>query len=246
MPRTRYIEDRLNKPSETPSTLTALRRETFARTSILASLTPEERQQLAALAVEKRFDAGQILFYEGDPCEGLWVVGDGSVKISKMSPTGREVMLTVIGAPESVAEIPLFDDGPYPATVSAIGPLVAFFLHKQEFRRFCEAHPQVPIKVLAVAGRRLRQLVQLVEMITFGSVRQRLAQILLQAAQEQGPNEITVGLTHEELAARLGTVREVVSRNLARFQAEGMLRIVKRQISILDLEALRGEAETEY
>lgn len=242
----RYIDTQLSTPYESPSALSPLRRETFARTSIFVSLSPEERQQIAALAVEKRFDAGATLFYEGDPCEGLWVAAEGAVKISKMSPTGREVMLTVIAAPESVAEIPLFDGGPYPATVTAITPLIAFFLHKDDFRRFCEAHPQVPIKVLAVAGRRLRQLVHLVELITFGSVRQRLAQILLQAAREQGPDQVTVPLTHEELAARLGTVREVVSRNLARFQAEGILRVVKRQISILNMDALQAEAETEY
>ena len=223
-----------------------LRRETFASTSILASLTSDERQQLAALAIEKHISGGQVLFYEGDPCEGLWVIADGAVKISKMSATGREIMLTVISAPESVAEIPLFDGGPYPATVSAIQDVVCFFLHKDDFRRFCEAHSQIPIKVLAVAGRRLRQLVHLVELITFGSVRQRLAQILLQAAEAQGPDLVSVSLTHEELAARLGTVREVVSRNLARFQAEGILRVVKRQIVVLNIEALRAEADTEY
>lgn len=242
----RYIETRLHTPSEPPSTPPSLRRETFARTTLFASLTPGERLQIGALAGERRFEAGEILFYEGDPAEGLWVLGEGSVKISKLSPTGREIMLTVIAAPESVAEIPLFDGGPYPATVTAIGAVTAYFLHKDDFRRFCEQHPQVPLKVLAIAGRRLRQLVQLVEMITFGSVRQRLAQVLLQAAEEHGGEAVHVPLTHEEIAARLGTVREVVSRNLARFQAEGFLRVVKRRVEVLDAAALRREAETEY
>ncbi len=242
----RYIESRLRKPSEPPSASPLLRRETFARTTLFASLTPIERQQIGALAGERRFETGEILFYEGDPADGLWVIGEGAVKIAKLSPAGREIMLTVIAAPESVAEIPLFDGGPYPATVTAIQPVTAFFLHKEDFRRFCESHPQVPLKVLAIAGRRLRQLVQLVEMITFGSVRQRLAQVLLQAAEEQGGDLVHVPLTHEEIAARLGTVREVVSRNLARFQAEGFLRVVKRRVEILNPGALRREAETEY
>lgn len=242
----RYIDNQLPKPSQPPPDASALRRETFTRTTLFASLTHGERLQIGLLARERRFEAGEILFYEGDPAEGLWVIGAGRVKISKLSPTGREIMLTVIAAPESVAEIPLFDGGPYPATVTAIQPVTAFFLHKEEFRRFCEEHPQVPMKVLAIAGRRLRQLVHLVELITFGSVRQRLAQVLLQAAGEQGSGSVEVPLTHEEIAARLGTVREVVSRNLARFQAEGFLRVVKRRVEILDAEALRREAETEY
>jgi CRP/FNR family transcriptional regulator len=101
--------------------------------------------------------------------------------------------------------------------------------------------------VLAVVGKRLRTLVQLIETVTFGSVRQRLARVLLEAAKTDvagAPTEIP--LTHEELASRLGTVREVVSRNLARFQAEGMVKVVKRQIVIADIDALRAEADTEF
>jgi CRP/FNR family transcriptional regulator len=228
------------------SPLNSIRRDTFAKTSIFSALEPEERQKLAELAVEKRYSPGQTLFYEGDACEGLYVIGSGTVKISKMSPSGREIMLAIESAPSSVAEVPLFDDGVNPATVTAIRDCVAFLLHKHDFRRFCEEHPRVPVKMLGVVGRRLRQLVQLIEVITFGSVRQRLARILLEAAQDQGPNGIVVPLTHEELAARLGTVREVVSRNLSRFQAEGMLQVVKRRVSILDAASLRAEAETEY
>jgi CRP/FNR family transcriptional regulator len=89
--------------------------------------------------------------------------------------------------------------------------------------------------------------VQLVETVTFGSVRQRLARVLLQAAEGRTAGEpVEIPLTHEELAARLGTVREVVSRNLSRFQAEGIVKVVKRQILIADYDALRAESETEY
>ncbi len=226
--------------------MNSLRHDTFDKTSLFSILTPEERQQIGAMAVEKTFEAGQTLFYEGEPCEGLYVIGSGVVKISKTSPSGREIMLAQDAAPSSVAEVPLFDDGVYPATVTTLKDTIAFLVRKEDFRRFCAQHPQVPIKVLAVVGRRLRQLVSLIESVTFGSVRQRLARTLLQAAQESGGPAKEVQLTHEELALRLGTVREVVSRNLARFQAEGMIRIVKRQIVIADPAALRSEADTEF
>lgn len=223
--------------------ISSLRQETFDKTSLFNALSPEERQQIGALAVEKSYAAGEVVFYEGDACEGLYVIGAGSVKISKISPSGREIMLAIEQAPASVAEVPLFDNGVYPATVTAVGDCTTFLVRRDDFRRFCASHPEVPIKVLAVVGRRLRQLVGLIESVTFGSVRQRLAQTLLEAARASGGG---IALTHEELAMRLGTVREVVSRNLARFQAEGFIRIVKRQISIADIEALRAEAETEY
>lgn len=222
----------------------SLRQETFRRTPLFSTLPENVRQQLAALAVEKRFDAGETLFHEGDPCEGLFLIGEGTVKISKSSASGREIMLAMESAPSSVAEVPLFDEGVYPATVKATTPVTAFLLRKEDFRRFCLQHPEVALRVFAVLGKRLRQLVSLIEAITFGSVRQRLARILLES-YERGEIE-GAPLTHEELAMRLGTVREVVSRNLARFQAEGMVRVDRRRIEITDPEALRAEAETEF
>ena len=239
----RYSYTRLPVPIPSSSTL---RQETFDKTNLFATLSAEERQQIAALAVEKSYAAGEVLFYEGSPCEGLYVIGSGIVKISKTSGSGREIMLAVETAPSSVAEVPLFDRGDYPATVTALRETVAFLVHKDDFRRFCHQHPEVPVKVLAVVGRRLRQLVSLIEAVTFGSVRQRLARLLLDSAAEAGAGSCVVPLTHEELAMRLGTVREVVSRNLARFQAEGALRIVKRQIEIADPTALKAEADTEF
>jgi CRP/FNR family transcriptional regulator len=240
----RYIETLLNRPLD--SQPGPLRRETFDKTPLFLALTPEERQQIAALAVEKTYQAGETLFFEGTPCEGLHVIGSGKVKILKTSSTGREIMLSIESAPSSIAEVPLFDNGDYPATVVALSDTVTFLVHKGDFQRFCRQHPDVPLKVLAVVGRRLRQLVQVIEAVTFGSVRQRLARTLLQAFEHGPSGAEQLPLTHEELALRLGTVREVVSRNLARFQAEGMIRIVKRQIEIADAAALRSEAETEF
>jgi CRP-like cAMP-binding protein len=246
----RYIGGRLPLPSDPPppdKDLQTIRRETFAQTPLFSALTPEERGQLAAFASPHRFSAGETLFFEGDPCPGLWVIGSGTVKITKTSPAGREIMLAVESAPSSVAEVPLFDGGGYPANVTALRDTLAFLLHKDDFRRFCEEHPQVPLKVLAVVGKRLRALVQLIETVTFGSVRQRLARVLLQAAENHPANEpLEIPITHEELAARLGTVREVVSRNLSRFQAEGLVKVVKRQVVIIDAGALRAEADTEF
>jgi len=140
--------------------------------NLYAWLTPEERGQLASFASPHRFSAGETLFYEGDQCPGLWVIGSGTVKITKTSAAGREIMLAVESAPSSVAEVPLFDGGGYPANVTAIRDTLAFLLHKDDFRRFCEQHPQVPLKVLAVVGKRLRVLVQLIETGTFGKTEQ--------------------------------------------------------------------------
>jgi CRP/FNR family cyclic AMP-dependent transcriptional regulator len=154
-------------------------------------------------------------------------------------------MLAVEKAPSSVAEIPMFDGGPYPATVSAISDVIAYLISKQDFRKVCLQNPEVALKVLAVVGKRLRQLVGVVERVSFGSVRQRLAQMLLDLSRQEARNPFPLALTHQEMASRLGTVREVISRNLSRFQAEGLLCIEKRQVLLSDPTGLKREAETE-
>jgi CRP-like cAMP-binding protein len=142
-----------------------------------------------------------------------------------------------------VAELPLFDGGPYPASVRAVEPVLALFVNKADFHAVCRQFPDVALKILAVVGRRLRHLVGVVESMTFGSVTQRLARLLLDASKQMGSDRFDLPLTHQELASRLGTVREVVSRNLARFRAQGLIRLEDRQVSILDRPGLERECE---
>ncbi len=210
---------------------------------LFASLNETEIQALAQRAVERRFAPEEMLFWEGEPCAGIFLIVQGSVKIFKTSPGGREMMLALDTAPCTVAELPLFDGGPYPASVRAVEPVVALFVNKAEFQQVCRQYPEVALKVLAVVGRRLRHLVGVVEAMTFGSVTQRLARLLLDRSKQAASDEFELPLTHQELASRLGTVREVVSRNLARFRAEGLLRIEGRQVLILDRPGLERESE---
>src|SRR5215510_13946012 len=184
-----------------------------------------------------------MLFWEGEPCAGVFLIVQGSVKIFRTSPGGREVMLAIETAPSSVAELPLFDGGPYPASVQAVEPVVSLFIDKQDFQQVCRQYPDVALKVLAVVGQRLRHLVGLVESMTFGSVTQRLARLLLEAAKGSTAEIFDLPVTHQELASRLGTVREVVSRNLARFRSDGLIRMQGHQIQILNRAKLEQEAE---
>ena len=218
---------------------------TLALVPLFAGLTDPELQALAQRAVERRFASGEVLFWEGEPCAGIFLIVQGSVKIFKTSQGGREMMLSLESAPSTVAELPLFDGGPYPASVRAVEPVTALFVNKADFQQVCRQYPDVALKLLAVVGRRLRHLVGVVETMTFGSVTERLARLLLEASQVAGSDTFDLPLTHQELASRLGTVREVVSRNLARFRAEGLIRIEGRQLHILDRAGLQREAESQ-
>jgi len=217
----------------------------LSQIALFAALSESELQGVAERAVERRFAADDVLFWEGEPCTGIFLILQGSVKIFRTSPGGREVMLSIEAAPATVAELPLFDGGAYPASVRALEPVVTLFINKSDFQQFCRQNPDVALKVLAVVGRRLRHLVGLVESMTFGSIIQRLARMLLDASKAAGSDTFDLPATHQELASRLGTVREVVSRNLGRFRAQGFISIEDRHVHILNRTGLQQESEAQ-
>jgi CRP/FNR family transcriptional regulator len=219
--------------------------DTLKRIPLFASLDPSELNALAERGVEKHYSPNDVLFSEGEDCEGLFVLVKGTIKIYKTSSGGREMTIALEPAPGTVAELPLFDGGPYPASVSAVDEVTVLLLQKRDFYQVCRQYPEVSLKVLAVVGRRLRHLVTTLESVTFGSVRQRLARTLLEFSESAKEQAFALPVTHQELASRLGTVREVVSRNLGRFQIEGLIRISDRQIAITNRVGLEREANTE-
>ncbi len=211
--------------------------------SLFSNLSPEELRLLAAHAVRKSYRQGELLFSEGDACKGLHIIVSGKLRIFKSSASGREQVLAVEGPGGSVAELPVFDGAPYPASVSAAEDAQILFISRNDFRSFCLAHPEVALKMLAVVGARLRRLVGIIEELSFATVRQRLASVLVRLAQSEGKRmgegiEIQLPGTHQELAHQLGTVRELVSRNLMRLQAEGLVQVEARNITVLDLPGL--------
>ncbi|HEY1261968.1 MAG TPA: Crp/Fnr family transcriptional regulator [Terriglobales bacterium] len=221
----------------------------LTRVPIFSGLSQDELAFLTQRAVTRKFSAGETVFAEGDPCSGLYVVESGHVRIFKSSPGGREHVLSIEGPGGSVAELPVFDGGNYPASVAAVDEATLLFVSKQDFQSLCLAHPQVALKVLRVVGARLRRLVGIIEELSFTTVRHRLAAYLVRLAKASGKRasgglEITLPANNQELASQIGTVRELISRNLSRFQAEGMLKIDGRTVTIADLKALESELES--
>ncbi|MFP5209239.1 MAG: Crp/Fnr family transcriptional regulator [Acidobacteriota bacterium] len=219
------------------------------KTALLSSLSPSELHLLAARTVRKLFSTGELLFSEGEPCNGLHIVSRGKVRIFKTSMSGREQVLAVEGPGGSVAELPVFDGGPYPASVIALEDTEIAYISRRDFQAFCMEHPEVALKVLAVVGARLRRLVGIIEELSFTTIRQRLASTLLKLAQTEGKKtprgvEFRLPASHQEMANQLGTVRELISRNLMRLQAEGLLEVDARQVIVKDMNGLAALLET--
>ena len=221
--------------------------ETLRRVQIFADLSDTEILFLAERAVPREFHPGEVIFSEGEPCAGLFVVERGKVRIFKSSASGREQVLAIEGPGSSIAELPVFDGGKYPASTGAVDNARLLFISKQDFYSLGLVHPQVALKVLKVVGSRLRRLVGIIEELSFTTVRARLISYLLRQAKEgrkvDGAIEITLPASNQELASHIGTVRELVSRNLSRLQAEGLISMEGKTLRILDQPALQGELD---
>lgn len=220
--------------------------ESLRKAPLFADLTESELELLAACALPRQYQPGEIIFSEGDPCEGLYIVAAGSVKIFKTSATGREQVLHIERAGNSLAELPVFDGGAYPASTAAVEPCTLLFISKKAFHALCIERPEVSLKVLKAVSTRLRQLVAIIEELSFTTVRHRLASWLLQEAKKRGKEtsrgiEFTLRINNQELAFHIGTVRELVSRNLSNLQAEGVLIMQGRTIIIPNLAPLEAE-----
>lgn len=215
---------------------------------VFSSLTDQEVGFLAPRLVQRRASAGEVIFSEGDSCAGLYIVQSGNVRIFKSSAGGREQVLAIDGPGSSIAELPVFDGGNYPASAQAVTDCVLVFVSKQDFQALCVQYPQVALKVLKVVGGRLRRLVGIIEELSFTTVRHRLIALLVRLGktESQGKTDsvsLTLPANNTELAAQIGTVRELISRNLSRLQAEGLIETDGRKVLVPSLRKLESELE---
>jgi CRP/FNR family transcriptional regulator len=220
------------------------------RTALFNELDENALRALAARAIERQFQKDEVLFIAGEKAHGLYVVVEGAVRAFRESADGREQVIHVERAGGSVAEVPVFDDGAFPSTVAAETDSVLLFIDKRDVRSLCLEHPQIALAALKVLAGRLRRCAELVETLSLREVGQRLARFLLTEARARGVRtkggfEVTLMVTNQQIAARVGSVREVVSRALTRLQQDGLVALKGRRLSIPDEEALSAYAGEE-
>ena len=199
-------------------------------------LDEHERAQVAALSRRECFRRGQFLLLEGEPCTAVYFVARGRVRVSKVSPEGREQVLALLGPGEGLNLVPALDDGPHPAAVEALTEVEVYAFATADFLRLVREIPQVAVNVLADFAGKLRRLVGLVEDLSFRTVSARLARFLL-SDEAMLPGR---RWTQEEIAARLGTVREMVGRVLRTWQDEGVVRMERGRVVVLDRAGLQS------
>ncbi len=197
------------------------------------ALGDEKLHQLGSKLIERKYDRGEIVFLEGEPCEGLFIVRKGSVRIYKTSAEGREQVLHTMGPGGSFNEVAVFDGGPNPANASALEPASLWIVPRDVIIDLIRTRPDFALAVLEMQGSHLRHLVGLVEDLSLRQVSARLTRLLLQMASGKEPM-----MTQQEMASRLGTVREMVGRSLKQLEARGFITLDRGKIVILKREEL--------
>mgnify|MGYP001293409838 CR=1 FL=1 len=185
----------------------------------------------------------QTLFWEGEPCAGLHVLESGAVKLFKVAPNGRQLTIRIIEAPgQSFNEVPVLDMGKNAVNVSTLEETRLWVISAESVQAAMRAFPdQYQIMVLKLAAN-LRGMIQIIEELAFYQVTARLARLLLSLPPQRLTGEENQRPTQQELAARLGTVREVVARSLRDLERSRAIQIHRRHILILDPQRLQAWA----
>jgi len=215
----------------------------WAEVPYLEDLRPEIVEALASVTSRRRVSAGELIFSEGDPVTGLFLLERGVVKVTRFSKDGREHILHLLHRGDTFNDVAALDGGPSPASAIAHTDAVVWHIWRADLRDLAERYPELAWALVESLARRARYLIDLVQDLSMRNVRSRLANLLLTQAQAAERAEVPRLLTQEEIASRLGTVREVVGRALRGLAADGIIEFNRHRIVILDAERLAQEAD---
>lgn len=209
------------------------------QTALFQSLNDGQSMELGKRARLLHLVRGQMLFVAGEPAIGMYVIVTGSLRATRESIEGREQVIHVDRAGASIAEVPMFDEESYPSSVTAEEDSTVLFLARADVRAACLEHPEIAMAALKILARRLRGCAALVESLSLQDVDRRLALFLQAMSKDSGQIEgkhvaIELSLTHQQIAARIGSVREVVSRAMGRLQKNGWIEVSGARIVIQD------------
>ncbi len=214
---------------------------------LFSGLTEAELSQIQAIAGIKQYAKGELIFAEGKEATCFYIVASGQVKLYKISAQGKEQILHIVNPGETFAEAVMFSGGHYPAFSETLSHSRLIHLPKEAFLQLIKQNPQLSLNMLATLSKLLRRLNRLVEELSLKDVSSRLAQYLIEQSRQTGqPTETGVQLeldaSKTQLASRLGTISETLSRTLRKLKQAGIIQVKGNLITILDLDTLNEMA----
>ena len=217
--------------------------ELWRKVPYLQEVSAAALAELAAVATRQTFAQGQMIFLEGEPTNGLYLVEQGTVKICRFAADGREHILHLVHPGDTFNDVSALDGGPNPACATAFSDVTVWRVARPDLRLVAGSHPELSWSLIESIARRARYLVNVVQDLAMRNVKGRLARLLLEQAQAAEQGLPPVALTQEEMASRLGTVREVVGRALRSLVAENVISMERQRIVIIDRQRLQEAAE---
>lgn len=202
-----------------------------------ATLKTDQLERIGKGIKELSLAKGALLFLEGEPCRGLYVVKSGRIRIFKSSPEGKEQVLFIASSGDSFNDVPVFDGGPNPASSSALEDSSVYLIPKEVLLSLLAECPAA-LAIIRMFAARMRHLTTMVESLSFRTVVSRLANLLAELATT-GEGGSVPRLTQDEMAAMVGSVRDVIGRALRTLEKSGAIRIRGRRILVVAPEKLR-------
>jgi CRP-like cAMP-binding protein len=213
------------------------------RCPLFAGLKEEDLKKIRSIAKPQQISKKEILFSDGEEAKGFYVIISGKIKLYKISPEGKEQILHVVSVPDAFAEAALFLEGNYPAFAEALNDSQLLFFPKRDFIQLIEKNPQLSINMIVSLSHFLRKFASLIEELSLKEVSSRIAKYLVDLSMKslkegKGPKEVELDLSKTQLASKLGTISETLSRTLAKMKAKKIIDVKKNKVFILNPEAL--------
>jgi CRP/FNR family transcriptional regulator len=206
------------------------------RSPIFSALSQDELGELSALAIERSYETGEFVFWEGDAPEWFYVVAEGRVKVLKQSAAGKEFIVAFFGPGEMFGEVAVFEGRPYPASAQAVSRSKVIGIERGHFLSFLAKRPDVALRIILVLGGRLHDAQNRLRDIAVERVDQRLSRTLLMLSARLGSE---LPFTRQEIAEMAGTTTETAIRFMSRLKDGGIIRSTRGKTIILDETKLR-------
>jgi len=216
----------------------------ISQAPLFNGLSTDQLSEIKQIAIDKFYDRGKTVFWDGDDCNGFYIVAAGKVKIYKVSFEGKEQILHIYGPGNPFGEVPVFSGKKFPASAQTIVKSHLLFFPKDAFIDLITKNPSLALNMLAILSMRLRQFTVQVENLSLKEVPGRLASYLLYLSKEQDKTDaVTLNISKGQLASLLGTIPETLSRIFAKMSDQDLIQVSGRDIRLIDLTGLEDIAE---
>ncbi len=205
---------------------------------IFSNLSKEEMLEVAGITSEKTFEKGEMIYMAGDKGDKLYVIHSGKVKVSRISDTGKEQVIRVLGSGEFMGELSLFSASDLKDNSQALSKCVMCVIQSDKLKNLMKKYPEISLKIVEELSNRLESVEALIENISIHGVERRIADILVELANENG--EVKLNMSKRDLASHLGMSQETLSRKLRNFEENGLIKLIgHRRIMVLNTRALK-------